>query len=214
LSHARLVQQYGAAVVIMAFDEQGQAATKDEKVRICKRAYDLLVEKLDFEPNDIIFDANILTVATGIEEHDPYGVNFIEAVKELKIVCPGALTSGGVSNLSFSFRGNNIVREAIHTVFLYHAIKAGLDMGIVNAGMLGVYDEINPELREKCEAVVLNLHSNATEDLLDLAEKLKSSNSKKEDKAEEWRSFNLEERISHALVKGLDAYVDIDPLES
>jgi 5-methyltetrahydrofolate--homocysteine methyltransferase len=214
LKQARLAQQYGAAVVIMAFDEQGQAATKDEKVRICKRAYDLLLSKLNFEPNDIIFDANILTVATGIEEHDPYGVNFIEAVKELKIICPGALTSGGVSNLSFSFRGNNIVREAIHTVFLYHAIKAGLDMGIVNAGMLGVYDEINPELREKCEAVVLNTHPGATEDLLDLAEKLKNSNSKKEEKAEEWRSFNLEERISHALVKGLDAYVDIDTEEA
>ncbi|MDO9183198.1 MAG: methionine synthase [Bacteriovorax sp.] len=214
LKQARLAQQYGAAVVIMAFDEQGQAASKDEKVRICKRAYDLLLSKLDFDPHDIIFDANILTVATGIEEHDPYGVNFIEAVKELKKVCPGALTSGGVSNLSFSFRGNNIVREAIHTVFLYHAIKAGLDMGIVNAGMLGVYDEINPELREKCEAVVLNTHSNATEELLELAEKLKSTNSKKEEKIEEWREFNLEERISHSLVKGLDAFVELDTEEA
>ena len=214
LKCARLAQQYGAAVVIMAFDELGQAASKDEKVRICKRAYDLLISKLDFDPCDIIFDANILTVATGIEEHDPYGVNFIEAVRELKVVCPGALTSGGVSNLSFSFRGNNIVREAIHTVFLYHAIKAGLDMGIVNAGMLGVYDEIDPELRLKCEAVVLNTHPGATEDLLDLAEKLKNSNSKKEEKAEEWRNFNLEERISHALVKGLDAFVDTDTEEA
>ncbi len=215
LKHASLAQQYGAAVVIMAFDEQGQAASKDEKVRICKRAYDLLVSKLNFDPNDIIFDANILTVATGIEEHDSYGVNFIEAVKVLKVVCPGALTSGGVSNLSFSFRGNNIVREAIHTVFLYHAIKAGLDMGIVNAGMLGVYDEINPELREKCEAVVLNKHSNATEELLELAEKLKSTNGKKEEKLqEEWRNFSLEERISHSLVKGLDAFVDVDTEEA
>ncbi len=214
LEHARLVQQYGAAVVIMAFDEKGQAATKDEKVRICKRAYDLLIAKLNFDPHDIIFDANILTVATGIEEHDPYGVNFIEAVRELKVVCPGALTSGGVSNLSFSFRGNNIVREAIHTVFLYHAIKAGLDMGIVNAGMLGVYDEIDPILREKCEAVVLNLHPNATEELLDLAEELKGSNKKEEQKKEEWREWNIEERISHALVKGLDAYVDIDTEEA
>lgn len=214
LKQAKLAQHYGAAVVIMAFDEHGQAATKDEKVRICKRAYDLLRHQLDFDPNDIIFDANILTVATGIEEHDSYGVNFIEAVRELKQICPGALTSGGVSNLSFSFRGNNIVREAIHTVFLFHAIKAGLDMGIVNAGMLGVYDEINPELRDKCEAVVLNFHAGATEELLELAEKLKSSNSKKEEKAEEWRSFNLEERISHALVKGLDAYVDIDTEEA
>lgn len=215
LEQAKLVQHYGAAVVIMAFDEQGQAATKDEKVRICKRAYDLLVEKLNFDPCDIIFDANILTVATGIEEHDPYGVNFIEAVRELKVVCPGALTSGGVSNLSFSFRGNNIVREAIHTVFLYHAIKAGLDMGIVNAGMLGVYDEIDPILKEKCEAVVLNTHAGATEELLELAEKLKSTNNgKKEERAEVWRELPLEERISHALVKGLDAFVDIDTEEA
>lgn len=214
LEQARLIQQYGAAVVIMAFDEQGQAADKNEKVRICKRAYDLLIEKLDFDPCDIIFDANILTVATGIEEHDPYGVNFIEAVRELKKVCPGALTSGGVSNLSFSFRGNNIVREAIHSVFLYHAIKAGLDMGIVNAGMLAVYDEINPVLREKCEAVVLNKHPGATEELLDLAEELKSSNKKEEKQKEEWRELSLEERISHALVKGLDAYVDADTEEA
>jgi 5-methyltetrahydrofolate--homocysteine methyltransferase len=214
LRQARLVQQYGAAVVIMAFDEQGQAATKDEKVRICKRAYDLLLSKLNFDPNDIIFDANILTVATGMEEHNPYGLNFIEAIKELKVVCPGALTSGGVSNLSFSFRGNNIVREAIHTVFLYHAIKAGLDMGIVNAGMLGVYDEIEPVLREKCEAVVLNKHPGATEELLDLAEALKSSNKKGEVVVEEWRNFSLEERISHSLVKGLDAFVDIDTEEA
>lgn len=215
LEQASLIQHYGAAVVIMAFDEQGQAASKDEKVRICKRAYDLLVSKLNFDPHDIIFDANILTVATGIEEHDPYGVNFIEAVRELKVVCPGALTSGGVSNLSFSFRGNNIVREAIHTVFLYHAIKAGLDMGIVNAGMLGVYDEINPELREKCEAVVLNKHPGATEELLELAEKLKSNNNgKKEERVEEWREFSLEDRIGHALVKGLDAYIDIDTEEA
>lgn len=214
LKHAKLAQQYGAAVVIMAFDENGQASSKEEKVRICKRAYDLLLSKLNFDPHDIIFDANILTVATGIEEHDAYGVNFIEAVRELKTVCPGALTSGGVSNLSFSFRGNNIVREAIHSVFLFHAIKAGLDMGIVNAGMLGVYDELDPELREKCEAVVLNKHKNATEELLDLAEKLKSTNSKKEEKVEEWRSLNLEERISHSLVKGIDSFVEIDTEEA
>ncbi|MGZ3857714.1 MAG: methionine synthase, partial [Bacteriovorax sp.] len=214
LEQARLVQKYGAAVVIMAFDEQGQASSKDEKVRICKRAYDLLVAKLNFDPCDIIFDANILTVATGIEEHDSYGVNFIEAVRELKKICPGALTSGGVSNLSFSFRGNNIVREAIHSVFLFHAIKAGLDMGIVNAGMLAVYDEIDPVLREKCEAVVLNKHPGATEDLLELAEQLKSSNKKEEKHREEWRELNLEERIAHALVKGIDAYVDIDTEEA
>lgn len=215
LEQARLIQRYGAAAVIMAFDEQGQAASQSEKVRICKRAYDLLVEKLDFDPNDIIFDANILTVATGIEEHNAYGVNFIEAVREIKKVCPGALTSGGVSNLSFSFRGNNIVREAIHSVFLYHAIKAGLDMGIVNAGMLGVYDELNPELKEKCEAVVLNLNDNATEELLELAEKLKGQNSNKgEVKVDEWRSLPLEERISYAMVKGLDQYIEIDTEEA
>lgn len=215
LEQARLVQRYGAAVVVMAFDEQGQAATKEEKVRICKRAYDLLTTKLDFNPNDIIFDPNILTVATGIEEHNNYGVNFIEAIKEIKQLCPGALTSGGVSNLSFSFRGNNIVREAIHSVFLYHAIKAGLDMGIVNAGMLAVYGNIDPELREKCEAVVLNKHPNATEELLDLAERLKSQNANKADvKIEEWRNLPLEERIAHALVKGIDQYVDADTEEA
>lgn len=215
LEQARLIQRYGAAAVIMAFDEQGQAASQSEKVRICKRAYDLLIEKLDFDPCDIIFDANILTVATGIDEHNSYGVNFIEAVREIKKVCPGALTSGGVSNLSFSFRGNNIVREAIHSVFLYHAIKAGLDMGIVNAGMLGVYDNLDPDLKEKCEAVVLNLHDNATEELLDLAEKLKSQNSNKtEVKVDEWRSFPLEERISYAMVKGLDQYIELDTEEA
>jgi len=215
LEHARLIQRYGAAAVIMAFDEQGQAASQSEKVRICKRAYDLLIEKLDFDPCDIIFDSNILTVATGIEEHNSYGVNFIEAVREIKQICPGALTSGGVSNLSFSFRGNNIVREAIHSVFLFHAIKAGLDMGIVNAGMLGVYDELNPELKAKCEAVVLNLHDNATEELLELAEKLKSQNSNKaETKVDEWRNFPLEERISYAMVKGLDQYIELDTEEA
>lgn len=215
LEQARLIQKYGAAVVIMAFDEQGQAASKEEKIRICKRAYDLLVSKLDFDPCDIIFDANILTVATGIEEHNSYGVNFIEAVREIKKLCPHALTSGGVSNLSFSFRGNNIVREAIHSVFLYHAIKAGLDMGIVNAGMLGVYDEINPELRAKCEAVVLNLNPNATEELLELAEKLKSqSTNKAEAKIDEWRSLPLMERISYSMVKGLDQYIEADTEEA
>ncbi len=215
LEQARLIQRYGAATVIMAFDEQGQAASQSEKIRICKRAYDLLIEKLDFDPCDIIFDANILTVATGIEEHNSYGVNFIEAVREIKKICPGALTSGGVSNLSFSFRGNNLVREAIHSVFLYHAIKAGLDMGIVNAGMLGVYDELNPELREKCEAVVLNIHENATEELLELAEKLKSQNSNKAAVlVDEWRNFTLEERISYSMVKGLDQYIEIDTEEA
>lgn len=215
LEQARLIQRYGAAVVIMAFDEKGQAATKEEKISICKRAYDLLLAELDFDPCDIIFDANILTVATGIEEHNSYGVNFIEAVREIKKVCPGALTSGGVSNLSFSFRGNNVVREAIHSVFLFHAIKAGLDMGIVNAGMLAVYDEIEPELKAKCEAVVLNLHPHATEELLELAEKLKNQKSDKtETKVDEWRNFPLEERISYSMVKGLDQYIEEDTEEA
>ncbi len=215
LEQARLIQRYGAAVVIMAFDEKGQAATKEEKVSICKRAYDLLVSELDFDPCDIVFDANILTVATGIEEHNSYGVNFIEAVREIKKICPGALTSGGVSNLSFSFRGNNVVREAIHSVFLFHAIKAGLDMGIVNAGMLAVYDEIDPDLKAKCEAVVLNLHPHATEELLELAEKLKNQKSDKtETKVDEWRLFPLEERISYSMVKGLDQYIEEDTEEA
>lgn len=214
LEHARVAQKFGAAIVVMAFDEKGQAASKDEKVRICKRAYDLLLGELDFDPCDIIFDPNILTVATGIEEHDAYGVNFIEAVKEIKAVCPGCFVSGGVSNLSFSFRGNNKVREAMHTVFLYHAIRAGLDMGIVNAGMLEVYENIDPELREKCEAVILNKHSGATEELLDLAEKFKTQTGKKEVAAEEWRSGTLQERMSYALVKGIDTYVDKDTEEA
>lgn len=214
LEQAKLIQRYGASAVVMAFDENGQASSKDEKIRICKRAYDLLISKLHFDPTDIIFDANILTVATGIEEHNPYAVHFIEAVREIKKVCPGALTSGGISNLSFSFRGNNIVREAMHSVFLYHAIKAGLDMGIVNAGMLGVYDELDPLLREKCEAVVLNKHENATEELIDLAEKLKNLNTKKEEVKEEWRDLSVEARIAHSLVKGIDAFIELDTEEA
>ena len=206
LRQAKVIQSYGAAVVIMAFDENGQAATKEDKVAISQRAYDLLLEKLDFNPADIIFDVNILTVATGIEEHNSYGVNFIEAVREIKQVCPYALTSGGVSNLSFSFRGNNVVREAMHAVFLYHAIKAGLDMGIVNAGMLTIYDEIDKPLREACERVVLNLDDQATEDLLELAEQYKGQTTSVE-QVDAWRSWELEERISHALVKGIDAYI-------
>ena len=156
LEQAKKIQQYGAAAVIMAFDEKGQAATKEDKVRICQRAYRLLTEEIGFNPHDIIFDPNILTVATGMEEHNNYAVDFIDAVKVIKETCPGALTSGGVSNISFSFRGNNPVREAMHSAFLYHAIQAGLDMGIVNAGMLEVYEEIEPSLLEKVEDVLLN----------------------------------------------------------
>lgn len=216
IEQAKLIKQYGAAVVVMAFDENGQATSIENKISICKRAYDILVNQVQFNPMDIIFDCNILTIATGIDEHNEFAVNFIEAVKKIKIVCPGAITSGGVSNLSFSFRGNNRVREALHAVFLFHAIHAGLDMGIVNAGMLEVYDEIEPELKEKCEAVVLNLHSNATEELILLAEKLKSLTEpgKKEIQSDEWRNNNYSEKIKHALVKGLDAFIEIDTEEA
>jgi 5-methyltetrahydrofolate--homocysteine methyltransferase len=217
---ASLIRRYGAAVVVMAFDEKGQAVSKDEKVRICKRAYDILVNEVDFDPCDIIFDANILTVATGMEEHNSYALEFIEAVAEIKRVCPGAWTSGGVSNLSFSFRGNNKVREAMHAVFLYHAAKAGLDMGIVNAGMLEVYEEIDPELREKCEAVVLNKHPHASEELLALAEKIKIAASSEEGAVasaraqEAWRTGSLQERITHAMVKGIDTHIVEDTIEA
>jgi 5-methyltetrahydrofolate--homocysteine methyltransferase len=215
LRQARLVQKYGAATVIMAFDENGQAATLEDKVRICKRAYKLLTDKLQFNPSDIIFDPNILTVATGIEEHNPYAVYFIEAVRQIKKECPGALTSGGVSNVSFSFRGNTPVREAIHSAFLYHAIRAGLDMGIVNAGMLAVYEQIEPTLKERVEDVLLNRRADATERLIELAEKLKGQGQKKE-KVEDaaWRSASLEERISHALVKGIADYIEADAEEA
>lgn len=213
LEQAKIIQQYGSAVVVMAFDENGQATTTDEKVRICKRAYNLLIDRLQFNPDDIIFDCNILTVATGIEEHNEYAVNFIEAVRQIKIECPKALTSGGVSNLSFSFRGNNKVREALHAVFLYHAIKAGLDMGIVNAGMLEVYDEIEPELKNKCEAVVLNSHPNATEELILLAEQIKTLNTtdkKTKDSELDWRNQDYNYRIQHSLVKGIDQFIEED----
>jgi 5-methyltetrahydrofolate--homocysteine methyltransferase len=212
LKHATLVKRYGAAVVVMAFDEQGQAATRADKVRICKRAYDLLVEKAGLNPRDIIFDPNILTVATGMDEHNNYAVDFIEAVREIKAVCPGALTSGGVSNISFSFRGNNIVREAMHSAFLYHAYRAGLDMGIVNAGMLAVYQDVDPVLLEKVEDVLLNRRPDATERLIELAEQLKGKNQKKDDEA--WRSESIESRLSHALVKGIETFIDPDTEEA
>src|SRR5687767_2021741 len=218
LRRAKLLMRYGAAAVVMAFDEQGQAATRDEKVRICTRAYKLLTEKLGFPAEDIIFDPNILTVATGIEEHNNYAVDFFEATKIIKATLPHAKVSGGVSNVSFSFRGNNPVREAIHTVFLYHAIKAGLDMAIVNAGMLGVYEEIPVELRELVEDVILNRRPDSTERLVKFADDLKaqqggaSKTENKEDLA--WRSAPVEKRLSHALVKGIDAFVDADTEEA
>jgi len=217
LRRAKLVRRYGAAAVVMAFDEQGQAADRDARVRICTRAYRLLVGRLGFPPEDIIFDPNILTVATGIEEHNNYAVDFFEAVRLIKQTLPGAKVSGGVSNVSFSFRGNNPVREAMHAAFLYHAIKAGLDMAIVNAGMLGVYEEIPRDLLERIEDVLLNRRPDATERLVAFADELKarqggaSKTEVKEDLA--WRDGTVEERLKHALVKGIDTYVEADTEE-
>ena len=221
LRRAKLLMRYGAAAVVMAFDEQGQAATRDEKVRICTRAYRLLVDRLGFPPEDIIFDPNILTVATGIEEHNNYAVDFIEATRIIKATLPHAKVSGGLSNVSFSFRGNNPVREAIHTVFLYHAIKAGMDMAIVNAGMLGNYDEIEPTLRQLCEDVLLNRSPDATEKLIVHADAIKAQldattvGGAVADKApaDEWRKLSVEARLSHALVKGIDTFVEQDTEE-
>lgn len=215
LHYAKLIKRYGAAVVVMAFDEQGQATSKEEKVRICKRAYQLLTEKAGLDPEDIIFDPNILTVATGMEEHQNYAVDFIEGIREIKKVCPGALTSGGVSNISFSFRGNNLVREAMHSAFLYHSIKSGLDMGIVNAGMLAVYEDIDKTLLEKVEDVLLNRRPEATERLLEHAELIKEDQQGKKEKVDElWRSGTVEEKLSYALVKGIDAHIEVDTEEA
>ena len=213
---ARLALRYGASVVVMAFDENGQAATLDDKIRICERAYKILVEEVGFPPEDIIFDPNVLTVATGISEHDSYGIDFIEAVREIKKRCPHARTSGGISNVSFSFRGNNAVREAMHTVFLYHARKAGLDMGIVNAGMLEVYDEIEPVLRERVEDVILNRRADASDQLLEHAEEVKDQASGKKSSGPDlsWRELSVTERLAHALVKGIGDYVEEDAEEA
>ena len=213
LEHARICMDYGAAVVVMAFDETGQADTKQRKVEICKRAYDLLVAE-GFPPEDIIFDPNIFAVATGIEEHNNYGVDFIEAVRELRQICPHAHYSGGLSNLSFSFRGNEPVRRAMHSVFLYHAIPAGLDMAIVNAGQLDVYDQIDPLLREACEDVILNRDPDATERLIALAESFKGKSVADEKAAEEWRGWPVTKRLEHALVKGIDAHIVEDTEEA
>ena len=212
---ARIIRQYGAAVVVMAFDEQGQAVSTSEKVRICKRAYDLLIGKLGFQPQDIIFDPNILTVATGIEEHDNYAVNFIDACRLIRKECPGARISGGVSNISFSFRGNDVVREAMHSAFLYHAIQAGMDMGIVNAGQLAVYEDIPKELLEHVEDVLLNRRPDATERMLILAESFKGAGTKKSAGENlEWRDKPVRERLKHALIHGIDKYIDIDTEEA
>jgi 5-methyltetrahydrofolate--homocysteine methyltransferase len=213
--NAATVLKYGAAVVVMAFDEQGQAATYEDKIRVCERAYRILVDQVGFPPEDIIFDPNILTVATGMEEHNNYAVDFINATRWIKANLPHAKVSGGVSNISFSFRGNNKVREAMHSAFLYHAITAGMDMGIVNAGMLEVYEEIEPELKKLVEDVLLNRRPDATERLVDYGEKLKGvSHAVSEKKSEEWRSGTVEERLSHALVKGIDTYIEIDAEEA
>src|SRR6187402_1628010 len=215
--NARTVLKYGAAVVVMAFDEQGQAATYEDKIRICSRAYHILVDELGFAPEDIIFDPNILTVATGMEEHNNYAVDFINATRWIKQNLPHAKVSGGVSNISFSFRGNNKVREAMHSAFLFHAIQAGMDMGIVNAGMLEVYEEIEPELKELVEDVLLNRRPDATERLVNYGEQLKVSGTGQvagEKQEEAWRKGSVEARLSHALVKGIDAYIDIDTEEA
>ena len=218
LEQARTILRYGAAVVVMAFDENGQAASYAEKIRICERAYRLLVDQIGFPPEDIIFDPNILTVGTGIEEHNNYAVDFIEATRWIKANLPHAKVSGGVSNVSFSFRGNNPVREAMHAAFLYHAIKAGMDMGIVNPSMLEVYEEVDKELLELVEDVILNRRADATERLVEFGEKLKAAQSgtKAADiKVEEtWRKGTIEERLSHALVKGIDQFIDVDTEEA
>ncbi|MEJ8835456.1 methionine synthase [Ramlibacter sp. AN1133] len=209
---ATLVKRYGAAAVVMAFDEQGQADTYQRKTEICARAYRILVDELGFPPEDIIFDPNIFAIATGIEEHNNYAVDFIEATKWIKKNLPGAKVSGGVSNVSFSFRGNDPVREAIHTVFLYHAIQAGMDMGIVNAGMVGVYDELEPELRERVEDVVLNRRPDAGERLVEIAEQAKGA-AKDEGKKNEWRALPVEQRLAHALVHGITDHIVPDTEE-
>ncbi|HEY3030223.1 MAG TPA: methionine synthase, partial [Bradyrhizobium sp.] len=210
IHEAKIARRHGAAVVVMAFDEAGQADTFARKTEICKRAYDILVNQLDFPPEDIIFDPNIFAIATGLEEHNNYGVDFIEATRWIRQNLPHAHISGGVSNLSFSFRGNEPVREAMHSVFLYHAIKAGMDMGIVNAGQMIVYDDIDPELRQVCEDVILNRDPGASERLLALAEKFRGKEKQTKEQDLAWREWPVEKRLSHALVHGITEYIDVD----
>lgn len=215
IHHARLARAYGAAVVVMAFDEQGQADTRERKVEICTRAYNILTKKVGFAPQDIIFDPNVFAVATGIEEHNNYGVDFIEATKEIREKLPYVHISGGVSNLSFSFRGNEPVREAMHSVFLYRAIAIGMDMGIVNAGQLAIYESIEPKLRQACEDVVLNRDSGATERLLELAEEYRGqAGGPQKEKDLKWRDFPVEKRLEHALVNGITEFIDDDTEEA
>ena len=214
LKQAHLCRKYGAAAVVMAFDEKGQAATVEDKVAIAKRAYKLLTEKVGFHPEDIIFDLNILTVATGMDEHNDYAVNFIEGVRRVKETCPGARTSGGVSNISFSFRGNNVVREAMHSAFLYHAVEAGLDMGIVNAGMLEVYEQIEPKLLKHVEDVLLNRRPDATDRMVEFAEQFKGVKKGRAKADQKWREEPVDRRLSHALVNGITEFIEEDAEEA
>lgn len=214
LQQAKICQRYGAAVVVMAFDEAGQADTVERKVEICARAYNLLTQKVGFDPKDIIFDPNIFAVATGIEEHNDYAIAYIEATRQIKQRCPGAKVSGGVSNLSFAFRGNDRVREAMHSAFLYHAIQAGMDMGIVNAGMIEVYEAIESELLRRIEDVLFNRHSGATEALTEWAERYRGESVKAAEQDLSWRNWPVDERLKHALVKGIDQYIEADTEEA
>lgn len=210
---AKIVKRYGAAAVVMAFDEDGQADTTERKVQICKRAYDILTKELDFPAEDIIFDPNIFAIATGIEEHNEYAINYIEACKQIKVQCPGALISGGVSNISFSYRGNNVVREAMHSAFLYHAIQAGMDMGIVNAGMVEVYEEIPPQLLIKVEDVLFNRHPDATDVLTTYAEEVRGKGKTRIVNLD-WRNTTVQERLAHSLIKGITDFIDVDVEEA
>src|ERR1700751_6065343 len=213
LRQARLIRRYGAAAIVMAFDEQGQADNFQRKIAICARVYNLLTKQANFPASDIIFDPNILTVATGLEEHRNYAVDFIEATRWIKKNLPSARVSGGISNISFSFRGNNVVREAMHAAFLYHAIRAGMDMGIVNAGQLAVYEQISPDLLDLVEDVLFDRRKDATERLVDFAERVKQT-AKAEVKDEAWRSSDVEERLAYALIKGIVDYIDADTEEA
>src|SRR5665213_2845449 len=214
LAQARKVRAYGAAVVVMAFDEQGQADTVQRRVSICERCYRLLTEQAGFPAEDIIFDPNIFPIATGIEQHNRYALDFIEAAALIRERCPHALISGGVSNVSFSFRGNEPVREAMHSVFLYHAIRAGMSMGLVNAGQLAIYEQIDPELRECCEDVILNRREDATERLLQVAQRYKGEAGQRKVEDLAWRSWPVAKRLEHALVRGIDEYVIEDTEEA
>ncbi len=214
IRQAKLIKRYGAAVVVMAFDENGQAATKSEKVRIAKRSFQILTQTVGMNPSDIIIDPNVLTVATGMQEHCNYGVDFIEAIREIRSSCPGVFTSGGISNISFSFRGNNTVREAMHASFLYHAVNAGLDMGIVNAGMLEIYEEIDPVLLTYVEDVLLNRREDATERLIEYADRYKGISKERVIEEDEWRKYSVEKRLSHALVKGITEFIEQDTREA